>query len=72
MLYEFTITMIGEGKTVDVAWQEACMELAMCPGDAPDRTKNIIDEEHETDPNFCPDCGQHFFAHNDDGSCVKD
>lgn len=26
----------------------------------------------EKDSNFCPDCGQHFAAHNDDGSCVQD
>lgn len=72
MLYEFTITMIGEGETPDEAWREVVIDLALDPGTAPDRTKNIVDEEHEYDPNFCADCGQHFFAHNADGSCVQD
>jgi len=30
------------------------------------------EENEDDDPNFCPKCGDHFFCHNDDGSCVND
>ncbi len=29
-------------------------------------------EEHMSASQFCPECGQWFAAHNDDGSCVQD
>ena len=31
---------------------------------------NII--EKDDTGNYCPKCGEHFFVHNDDGSCVND
>lgn len=30
------------------------------------------DAERALEDQYCPRCGQNFFAHNDDGSCVED
>ncbi len=32
----------------------------------------LIDIDKPADSDFCPDCEQHYFSHNDDGSCVED
>ena len=29
--YEFTITIIGEGETIDSAWEDAVMQFGLAP-----------------------------------------
>jgi len=43
--YEFTVTIIGQGETIDEAWVEACDALAMDPSLPPDNYTEIEDED---------------------------
>ncbi len=44
-MYEFEITIRGDGDTPDEAWQNACMALAMDPGSTPDEHLELDDND---------------------------
>lgn len=43
--YEFTITIIGQGETVDSAWEDAVTSFSIAPERPPVDYKRIEDEE---------------------------
>lgn len=45
MQVEFTVTIIGQGETIDDAWVEACDALAMEPCEPPDNYKIISEDD---------------------------
>lgn len=44
MRAEFTVTIIGQGETLDEAWVEACDALAMEPCEPPEN-HTILDDD---------------------------
>jgi hypothetical protein len=46
-IYEFTVTIIGDGENEDEAWNTAVVALSMDPGPTPDEFVIVEDDDEE-------------------------